>query len=158
MKKLICICMIIGSFSACQNTEEKNGENKTVQQADAQTEKILEIPYSAVYNEQTQKLEMKPAGQSKLNMAEMIGALNNKYPEIKLEFVSIKMDTAYVRINDAKYLTQTIGSSGAQVYFAEATFALTDIKGVKAVNFAFPEGDHAAPGTYTRENFNKLNL
>jgi hypothetical protein len=44
------------------------------------------------------------------------------------------------------------------IFLAEATFALTEIEGIKAVNFNFQEGDHAAPGTYTRNDFDKLNL
>ena len=33
------------------------------------------------------------------------------------------------------------------------TYSLTEAPGVRGVNFAFPEGDHAMPGEYTRESF-----
>jgi hypothetical protein len=56
------------------------------------------------------------------------------------------------------YLTQDRGSSGAQDYLAEVTFTLTENPGIKSVNFIFQAGDHAMPGTYSRENFTSYRL
>ena len=46
-----------------------------------------------------------------------------------------------------------MGTSGAQNYLAATTYSLTEATGVRGVDFIFPEGDHAAPGVYTRESF-----
>ena len=86
----------------------------------------------------------------------IIEAANTKYPQIRLELVRIKRPTAYVRIRDAAHLTQSMGSAGAESYLAEITYSFTSVKGISSVNFEFTAGDHASPGTYTREDFKDL--
>jgi hypothetical protein len=71
----------------------------------------------------------------------------------KLRLQKVGGGIAYIEVINAEYLTQRMGTSGAQNYLAAATFSLTEAPGVKGVNFAFPEGDHAMPGEYTRESF-----
>ncbi len=73
------------------------------------------------------------------------------YPQIRL----LGIDQAMMRIqilND-EYLTQRMGSFGAQAYLASVTFTLTECPRIKSVQFIFKEGDHAVPGEYTRESF-----
>jgi hypothetical protein len=57
-------------------------------------------------------------------------------------------------IND-EYLTQRMGSTGADEFLAVATFTLTEYDHIKFVNFIFELGDHASPGLYSREYFLK---
>jgi hypothetical protein len=45
------------------------------------------------------------------------------------------------------------GTHGASAYLAEVIYNLTEITGVDFVNFRFNEGEHAAPGTYSRTDF-----
>ncbi|WP_374166858.1 hypothetical protein [Arcticibacter sp. MXS-1] len=85
-----------------------------------------------------------------------IAAINKKYPQIKLQYVGRRGDTVVTRIPEASYLTQEIGTAGAEVYFAEATFSLTEVPAINAVTFNFEEGDHAMPGTYSRKSFEDL--
>jgi len=152
--KFLCFSLAILLLTACQNS----GENKATS-SDKGSEKVLELPYNAEYNEHTQKLELKHTvlDVSKLKAGDMIEAINLKYPEIKLQLVSIDHNIARVKIDNATALTDKLGSTGAQTYMAEATFALTEIPGITAVNFAFKEGDHAAPGTYSRADFKGFN-
>lgn len=72
-------------------------------------------------------------------------------PRIRLQ--SVADGVAHIEIINAEYLTQRMGTSGAQNYLAATTFSLTETPGVRAVDFNFPSGDHAAPGVYTRESF-----
>jgi len=72
-------------------------------------------------------------------------------PKIRLQ--SVAEGIAHVEIINAEYLTQRMGTSGAQNYLAAATYSLTETPGVRGVDFIFPVGDHAAPGVYTRESF-----
>ena len=74
----------------------------------------------------------------------------------KLDLVKEGMDIVFVKIDDANKLTQGMGSTGAESYLAELTFSLTELKGIKAVNVNFQEGDHAMPGVYTRDDFKDL--
>ena len=72
-------------------------------------------------------------------------------PKVKL--IKVENGAAFVQIINAEYLTQRMGSSGAQDYLASATYTLTENRQIKKVNFIFEEGDHAVPGVYTRQTF-----
>lgn len=71
----------------------------------------------------------------------------------KMRLQGVAEGIAHVEILNAEYLTQRMGTSGAQNYLAATTYSLTEIPGVRGVDFIFPVGDHAAPGVYTRESF-----
>lgn len=86
----------------------------------------------------------------------LISLINVNWDSIHLKFDKISHDTIYVSIPDSHYLTQNIGSSGAENYMATATFSLTEMKGIKFVNYKFTEGDHASPGVYSRNDFKSL--
>jgi len=72
-------------------------------------------------------------------------------PKVKL--IKVENGVAFVEIINAGYLTQRMGSSGAQDYLASVTYTLTENSQIKKVNFIFEVGDHAVPGVYTRETF-----
>lgn len=150
---------------ACQN-EQKANQNKARPTSAASTApadnavKTLDMPWTAVFNEQTQQLELRQNKNLKVGNwtpQDAIDAVNIKYPQIKLERVKQSNDTIFVRIDDATYLTQQTGSAGARAYLAEATFALTELDSIQAVYFNFKEGDHASPKTYTRADFDNFN-
>jgi hypothetical protein len=73
--------------------------------------------------------------------------------KIHLAFVKISHDTMYVKIIESTFLTQQMGTTGADDYMSTTIFTLTELKGIKYVNFDFEEGDHAAPGTYSRQYY-----
>lgn len=73
--------------------------------------------------------------------------------KVKLDFIKISHDTIFVRIKDSDYLSQRMGTTGARAFLSVATYTLTELKGIKYVNFDFIEGDHAVPGTYNRGEF-----
>lgn len=77
-------------------------------------------------------------------------------PKVKL--LNVKDHTASVEVINAEYLTQRMGSSGAQAYLASVTFTLTENPQVKKVKFIFEEGDNAMPGTYTRKDFKNYKI
>ncbi|MGB3617697.1 MAG: hypothetical protein WBA12_06230 [Catalinimonas sp.] len=71
----------------------------------------------------------------------------------RLKIVGRTADTLLVQIEHAEVLTQQMGSTGARELLGVATYTLTESPGVQRVRFDFPEGDHAAPGVYGREDF-----
>ncbi|MBL7746195.1 MAG: hypothetical protein JNM19_02100, partial [Chitinophagaceae bacterium] len=93
-------------------------------------------------------------GPDSFSVAAVLVFINNKYPEIKLDMVRQSNDTLFVKSDDASYLTQRMGSTGPTLYFGDVVFNLTEIPGIRYVDFDIEEGDHAGPGTYTRESFN----
>jgi hypothetical protein len=91
-----------------------------------------------------------------MSVQNIIQLINTNYDSIHIDFVKISHDTIYIHIPNSQMLTERIGSTGAQMYMASATYSLTEIKGIKYVNFDFIEGDHAAPGVYDRSYFKTL--
>jgi hypothetical protein len=80
----------------------------------------------------------------------------NDPPKVKL--LNVVNHTASVEVINAEYLTQRMGSSGAQAYLASVTFTLTENPQIKKVNFIFEEGDHAMPGIYSRKDFSNYKI
>ena len=83
----------------------------------------------------------------------IIKGLNSQYPEIQLQKIRQSNDTLYTRIPNAEHLTQRMGSSGPEMYFATVYFNLTAVPGIRYVNVDMEEGDHAGPGVYGPNNF-----
>lgn len=79
--------------------------------------------------------------------------LNKRYPNVQLQLIKTSGDTLYMSIPEPTYLTQQMGSSGPQIYFADVVYNLTDIPGIRYVNFDFEAGDHAAPAVLNRNSF-----
>ncbi|MDH4162530.1 MAG: hypothetical protein OEW15_07550 [Nitrospirota bacterium] len=72
-------------------------------------------------------------------------------PHLRLQ--AIDKGVARVEIINSGYLTERMGTSGAQGYLAAATYTLTESPSIKAVEFIFAAGEHAMPGIYSRETF-----
>ena len=68
----------------------------------------------------------------------------------QLKYQKLEGDTLYVKLENAEYVTQKLGTTGGQLFMAIATFTLTEVEGVKNIYFDFEEGDHASPGQYSR--------
>lgn len=172
MKSLFYLAFCFLIFLASCRSSDKETEHEevvydsVVDQPDAvepldSSKTIVNIPslWKVEFKEKNQheKLE-KPADNSfaTLSPSQLIDALNQTYPDIHLDFKNISHDTLYVAIPESTRLTSQMGSTGAYNYLATAVYNLTEIKNVKFVNFSFKEGEHAAPGTYARDDFKKL--
>lgn len=164
MKKVL-FTLFIGSMViySCQSdrkeVREKDQEVPEVRtpEVTAEDPRSPKLPYEITVDEGSGQTKLVHRDSvSRMTPQQVIEAANIKYPEVRLVLVKVKRPTAYVRIPDASYLTQQMGSAGAESYLAEITYSFTEIKGITSVNFEFTEGDHASPGTYTRENFADL--
>lgn len=152
MKKLFSIATILSVlfFVACNNKADK--------QATEQDTLVTKTVYSweSFIDDSTGRLKMNrrdSIGPDSLTSNSVIDFLNKTNPNIQLQLLRQSNDTLYIKIPDAEHLTQRMGSTGPTMYFANAVYNLTEIPGVKFVNFDFAEGDHASPGTYNRESF-----
>lgn len=83
----------------------------------------------------------------------IIARLNKKYDPVTMTFIKRSGDTIYVRISPSHALTEQLGSTGADLYMTEATYNLCGLSNIRFANFNFKAGDHASPGTYSRNNF-----
>lgn len=87
----------------------------------------------------------------------LIEELNVKFRADKLPevlYLGTEKDKVLVGVSDDHQLTGGMGSEGAASYMNAVTFTLGSIPGISRVEFKFEEGDHATPGTYSR-NFVK---
>lgn len=87
------------------------------------------------------------------NVQAIINGLNMVYPDVLLTLVNISGDTLNVSIPQSEKLTQQMGSAGAAQYFASACINLFENTSINYIHFDFKEGDHARPGTFTRQQF-----
>ncbi|MBM3415963.1 MAG: hypothetical protein FJY20_05860 [Bacteroidetes bacterium] len=133
------------------------GSNKKDEPEAAETDTVdAAFNWEASLNDRTGQMEVikkEEAGPDSLTASAVIAFLYKKNPNVLLQFVKISGDTLYVSIPDAHYLTQQMGSTGPQLYFAEAVYNLTEIPGIRYVNFDFEEGDHASPAVLGRDDF-----
>jgi hypothetical protein len=145
--------LIISSFlfTACNNKADQP-------EADGDTADLAPPLFSwqASLNDSTGKLEVNKSdavGPDSLSVPAVITYLNTTNSNVQLTFVKTSGDTVYLKIPDPMYLTQQMGSSGPTIYLAQAVYNLTEIPGIKYVNLDFEEGDHASPGTFSRDSF-----
>ena len=132
------------------------GNNSADESLDETDTATINYSWQAFLNDSTGKMEMKKeeaAGLDSLSTASIIDYMNASDSGIHLDVVKTSNDTVYIKIADATYLTQRMGSTGPSLYLAEVVYNLTEIAGIHYVNFNFEEGDHAQPGTFNRDSF-----
>lgn len=158
MRVIVFLLSCLLCIASCKNKPEPKVTDTDSTGVSDESVAISSPPYNVEYDEKTQQLNLIRSNESieGADMEDIIRSLNKKYEDIKLDLVKAGQDTIDLKINDAKKLTQGMGSTGAEAYLAEVTFSLTELKGVKAVKIDFEEGDHAMPGVYTREDFRNL--
>lgn len=99
-------------------------------------------------------IQTRKVDKDRLTSEKLINVINSKYQdEVMLDLVNISNDTIFVKIDNSEFLTQQMGTTGADQYMITATFTLTELPKIKFVNFDFEYGDHASPGTYTRKYY-----
>jgi hypothetical protein len=99
-------------------------------------------------------LKLRNVSADTLTYPKLIKGINDKFMgKILLEFVRISNGTIFIMIKNSDYLTQQMGSCGADQYIKSTIFTLTELKNIKNVDFDFAAGDHASPGTYNRESY-----
>lgn len=151
MKKYLSLLGLAGMLFSCGN----NKADQRGMDEDTVTAQTLSS-WEATLNDSTGRLEMKKkegAGPDSLSAAAIISYFNAGYPNVQLEYIKTSNDTIYLKIPNATYLTQQMGSTGSTLYFSEIVYNLTEIPGIKHVNLDFEEGDHASPGTLNRDSF-----
>ncbi len=147
MKKFLLFCFAVIILFACNNSSTTD----TISEIDSSN---LRYSWEAVDTGTIVMNKVEGRGPDTLSAAGVITFQNTVYPNVQLEFAKTSGDTIFVKIPFSTFLTQQMGSSGASTYVASAVYNLTEIPGVRFVNFDFERGDHASPGTYSRNSFN----
>lgn len=167
--KFICTLLIVAIFFGCNSNEDKKAEaqEEIITDSSSSVSASSDSMHTVINRSLIWTVDQQNPGEEKLkkpevtmpetlSSAQLIEALNSNFPEIHLDFLKISHDTMYVDIPDSKRLSRELGSTGAENYMASATYTLTELKNVKFVNFKFVPGEHAEPGTYSRDDFKRL--
>ncbi len=102
-----------------------------------------------------QKIRNASASPLVQNADTLIKGLNQLYENVFLEKIKTSGDTIYTVIKDAAYLTEQMGTTGAEIYLADLVLNLTAVAGIKYVNLDLAEGSHMQPGVWSPDNFKK---
>lgn len=155
MKRPLMIILLYAMISSC-NRATRTNENATDTLEKESTPLLTTLPspiWSYDYNKDV-AIKNRSMSNDSLNPRDLINLLNAENGDkLKLDFVKLSDDTIYVKIDSSTYMTQEMGTTGANSFMAIATYTLTELNGIKFVYFDFKEGDHAIPGTYTRKYF-----
>ena len=158
MKKLLFLAFLTAVLFSCK--DRKPAPGRPLQDTAG---RIMPHPDSLVAPPYT--WEVKPVGEhnrlilgktplaSRSSLEEVLAKLNKKYDPLKMSVIRVSGDTVFVRLRPAKLLTQEMGSTGADVYMTEATLNLCEVQDIHFVNYNFAAGDHATPGTYSKNDF-----
>jgi len=163
MKKIIYI-ILMASFMAC-NTKEKEPENITIleQETDSVVVEVTKLsfnPESKLYvwksSPDYTKTKNPQLSNNMLNADSLIKGLNELNENVLLQKIKISGDTVYTEIKNSQFLTESMGSTGAEMYVADVVLNLTEVPGIKYVNIQLVEGSHMQPGTWAKDNFKKF--
>jgi hypothetical protein len=156
MRQFLILLSFTILFSCNNNSSKEVIEEDTTfteEEFASPEERLLWIP---VYDTLTGDFKLQQQRQFKtdtLKAETLVSDINGAWENVKLVFKKISNDTIYVGIPDAEFLTQRMGSSGAASYISSTTFILTELPGIRFVNYDFEEGDHLSPGTMERTDF-----
>ena len=160
MKRKIFLLLTIVIVGSCRTkqSEKTAGADSTVVMIKPDTSNVKTDSHYFWTSELDHKLGLvmkktTPVSNDSLTATNMIHMLNKQHPEIHLDLLKVSGDSIFTAIKKSTYLTQQMGSSGADSYLAEVTYNLTELTGVNFVDIRFKEGDHAQPGVYSRTDF-----
>lgn len=147
----ISIIFKIMSYYVNKNAESRYENTEQLQDSTTLAE-LWKFEFDSAANDM-QIVTLRSFDKDTLQTATVVNFLNQQYPEVKLEYIKTTADTVFTKIPDSDYLSQHMGSAGADFYLKSATYLLTDLKGINYASFDFPEGDHAVPGVYKRQDW-----
>ncbi len=154
------ILLIIG----CNTTKpEERTTNDSNEISESGSESSVDYePSEAIwiydYNQQTGESEVKQlrsVDRETLTGETLEKIINKSWPGVQIKFIRTSNDTAFISIPDSEVLTQQMGSAGAESFMISTTFSFTELKGINYISFDFEEGDHAMPGVYNRNSWDK---
>jgi hypothetical protein len=162
MKKTIVLVAIACIVITCGQPKEKEDvpAAQTNEEAFAPEQPVLYNPETQLYiwklDYNYSKQENPAASKDMRNIDSLIKGLNERTENVFLQKDTLRADTLYTYIKDSKYLTEQMGTTGAEVYIADVVLNLTEAPGVTVVSIKMETGSHAESGTFTKKNFAKF--
>lgn len=167
--KILLFAMILFAIGCSSGTNETEVVTEDAEVVDTPGTSGMEDPalsittkpslWTVEYEDQSKSEKLKKPEDlqiKKLSATDLVNVLNQTFSDVQLKLNKISHDTIFVEIPDSEKFTQQMGSTGSYNYMATTVFNLTELDNIKYVKFDFKEGDHAAPGVFTREDFKVL--
>ena len=164
MKKSALGILVLLFFSC--NSNEKSNSNEDVQTLDTVYDTPISTGIDSTLFVKNQSLlwQVTDSGGFKLtkpvergidtmSASNIVELINVNYDSIHIDYLRTSHDTVYLAIPHSETLTEKSGDTGAENFMASTVYSLTEVKGIRFVNFEFKGGDHAMPGVYTRDDF-----
>jgi hypothetical protein len=159
MRQLLFLFSLMVIFS-CNNNASKDAIEEdttyTEEEFASPEERLLWAPVYDTITGDFKLQKQREFSADTLKPESLISDINGAWENVKLVFKKISHDTIYVEIPNSEFLTQRMGSSGPASYISSTTFILTELPGIRFVNYDFEEGDHLSPGTMTRADFKEF--
>jgi len=159
--KRILIFMMLASLSACNNSGKEPAEEPNIEAdtAAATTSATVNTGESDLYvwkSSPDYTKEKNPGLRKEIIQEDsLIRGLNRMHENVLLEKVKRSGDTLYTEIKDSEYLSEQMGTTGAEMYLADVILNLTEVPGINYVNIQLKEGSHMQPGTWNKQSFAK---
>lgn len=87
---------------------------------------------------------------------ELIEILNHRPAKCKIEYLDLLGDTIVIQILNDEYLTEQMGTTGANCFIAETIYTLTENDSIGFVRIKMDYGSHASPGLYSRGDYKDM--
>jgi hypothetical protein len=164
MKTKLTLLGLIFLIIGCNTTQQKDkttddtDEKSEIQSESSSVYDPTEAIWGYDYNQQTEEFEVKQlrsVDRDALTGETLEKIVNKSWPRVQIKFLRTSNDTAFITIPHSEVLTQQMGTAGAEAFMVTTTFSFTELKGIKHLSFDFKEGDHAAPGIYNRNSWDK---
>ncbi len=147
---LIPVLMLL--LISCNNQQPDQDALKPGEEVSVQDKRIWISAYDSSNGEFFLK-KQRSFDEDTLTAEGLVKDINTGWENVHLVFDKIVNDTLYVSIPNSVYLTQQMGTAGADAYISSTTYTLTELKGIEFVNYEFEPGDHLTPGTFSRKDF-----
>ncbi len=142
-------------YSCNSGTDNNTGETDTtftsIDSADLMNngEAIWTMAYDSILKKD-RMVKLREVNSDTLTAEKLVAILNATWDEVHIDLIKIAHDTIFIKIPDSNVLTAEMGTTGSNYYMSSVIYTLTELQGIRSVNFDFIEGDHAVPGTYVR--------
>jgi hypothetical protein len=158
------LSILLFSFilASCNNNAKQTGEDDSTRlremPADSSDVSIEELSKEDFYvwkvDSDQKTIQKNPRlTATSMGVDTLIIGLNEMYPNIQLDKIKLSNDTLYTEIKNSGYLTERMGSSGAELYIAQAIINLTSVPGINFVKIDFEMGSHATPDVWSKDDF-----
>lgn len=152
MKQLLCTLSLAIIIAACNN--DKDDVNSSDSAAIVVPDSLLVYQVDAEAKIMKRFTEI-PA--DSITVERVINGLNQKYPEVRMQFIKQSNDTVYVKFADGgEYIGERMGSTGSAAYLSDAALNVTGVNGVNYVNFAVERHSHISTSVLGKKDFEEF--